>query len=67
MHVHAFLALSIAPAALYADFAILYSVNCKKKNNCDNHSIPHLARFTTLYEPNNENVVPAFLYGSRTV
>ena len=35
------------------------------KNNRDTYSIPHLARFITLYEPNNENVVPAFLCGSK--
>ena len=56
MHVHAVLALCIAPAALHADF-----IQSIAKNNRDTDSIPHLARFTTLYEPNNENVVPAFL------
>ena len=48
---HAVLALCIAPAALHADF-----IQSIAKNNRDTYSIPHLARFTTLYEPNNENV-----------
>ena len=58
MHVHAVLALCIAPAALnlHADF-----IQSIAKNNRDTYSIPHLARFTTLHEPNNDNVVPAFL------
>ena len=66
MHMHAVLALCIAPAALHADFAIfaiLYSVNCKKQSR--HLFYTHLARFITLYEPNNENVVPAFLCGSK--
>ena len=74
MHVHAVLAaLCIAPAALHADFAILYSVNCKKtiatfilyRIWLDLLHCMKLMYMYIVYEPNNENVVPAFLCGSK--